>query len=546
MGKEKPKENKEAKKEQPEDSKQKLADSEKLGFSEAKKEAKGNSEKEFLQELISFLQRKGFIWGPEPEIYGGTAGFYTYAPLGKLLKNKVEAIIRKSLQEEEFFEVECPIVMERKVWEASGHLRGFTDAIITCSKCKANFRLDHLLMDFPETKHFKKPEEYLQFIADKKIKCPNCTGDFNPEIKKHNLMMRTTVGIDQEAYNRPETATTTYLPFLRFSDFFRKQPVFVVFQIGKAFRNEISPRQHVVRMREFTQAEAQLFIKKELKNSFDKFKKVQDDILPLWNYQSQEAGKAPEKIAVKEALEKGFFKSQAYAWTITVAYRLFKSMGIPDDNIRLRQHFPDEKAFYADDAWDVEINTRSFGWVEVCGVHDRTDYDLKQHAKFSGTALEAFDEATGQKYVPHVLEIAFGTDRPVFALIDTFYEKKEKDEGKTVFRIPYHLSPLPIAIFPLMKKPELMAKANEVYDMLKKDFLCTYDETGAIGRRYLRAAEAGTAYCITIDFETLEKEEPDVTVRDRDSEKQIRIKVKKLKEALRQLLEEGKTFDDLK
>src|SRR4030042_77707 len=163
--------------------------------------------KEFLQELTSFMQRKGFVWGPEPEIYGGTAGFYTYAPLGKLLKNRVEEVIRKTLQKEEFFEVECPIVMERKVWEASGHLGGFTDAIITCFKCKSTFRLDNLLGGYPKTKHFKQPEEYLKFIADKKIKCPSCSGDFAPEIKKHNLMMKTTVGIDQEAYNRPETAT---------------------------------------------------------------------------------------------------------------------------------------------------------------------------------------------------------------------------------------------------------------------------------------------------------------------------------------------------
>jgi glycyl-tRNA synthetase len=540
MSKEKPKEAKEEKKEQKEVNKAKPD-----AGKEAKKETKDNAEKEFLQELISFLQRKGFIWGPEPEIYGGTAGFYTYAPLGKLLKNRVEDVIRKTLQQEEFFEVECPIIMEKKVWEASGHLGGFTDAIIICSKCNSNFRLDHLLIDYPETKHFKKPEEYLEFINEKKIKCSSCGGELKQEIKKHNLMMRTTVGIDQEAYNRPETATTTYLPFLRFTDFFRRQPVFGVFQIGKAFRNEISPRQHVVRMREFTQAEAQLFIKKELKNNFEKYHAVENEILPLWSFQNQEAGKEPERIKVKDALEKGFFKSQAYAWAISVAYKLFKNTGIPESNIRMRQHFPDEKAFYADDAWDVEIKTRSFGWVEMCGVHDRTDYDLKQHAKFSGAALEAFDEATGQKYVPHVIEIAFGTDRPVFALLDTFYDKKEKEEGKTVFRIPYHLSPTPIAVFPLMKKPELVKKANEVYEMLKKDFLCTYDEAGAIGRRYLRAAEAGTAFCITIDFETLEKEEPDVTIRDRDTEKQVRIKIKKLKETLNVLINEEKKFDDL-
>lgn len=512
-----------------------------------KKEKKSrDNKKEFLQDLISFMQRKGFVWGPEPEIYGGTAGFYTYGPLGKLLKNRVEDVIRKTLQQEEFFEVECPIVMERKVWEASGHLKGFTDLMVVCSKCKANFRVEHLLEDHPEAKHFKKQEEFLEFIKEKNIKCPSCAGDFKPGIKKHDLMMRTTVGINQEAYNRPETATTTYLPFLRFTEFFRRQPIFGVFQIGKAFRNEISPRQHIIRMREFTQAEAQLFIKKELKNEFERYKEVEDDILPLWDYKSQEANQPLQRIKVSEALKKGFFKSKAYAWTAALSYKLFRNMGIPEQRIRMRQHFPDEKAFYADDAWDVEINTNSFGWIEVCGVHDRTDYDLKQHAKHSGKELKAFDEATGEKYVPHILEIAFGTDRPVFALLDLFYEKKERTEGKTVFKIPYHLSPVPIAVLPLMRKPELVKKAREVYEQLKKYFLCVYDETGQIGRRYLRAAEAGTAFCITIDYETLEKKESSVTIRDRDTEKQVRVNIKDLRETLRALLNQEKKFEDLK
>lgn len=505
-----------------------------------------DNKKEFLQELISFLQRKGFVWGPEPEIYGGTAGFYTYAPLGKLLKNRVEEVIRKTLQKEEFFEVECPIVLEKKVWQASGHLKGFTDAMIACSKCKAVFRLDQLLEDYPETKHFKEAKQFLKFIKEKKLKCPSCEGGFKPQIKKHDLMMKTTVGINQEAYNRPETATATYLPFLRFTDFFRRQLVFGVFQIGKAFRNEISPRQHIIRMREFTQAEAQLFIKKELKNNFEKYKQIENNVLPLWDYKSQEKKQQPQSIKIRDALKKGFFKSQAYAWTIAVTYKLFTNIGIPPDKIRIRQHFPDEKAFYADDAWDVEINTKSFGWVEVCGVHDRTDYDLKQHAKYSKTPLEAFDEATEKKYIPHVLEIAFGTDRPVYALLDLFYEKKEKEQGKTIFKIPYHLSPVPIAIFPLMKKPELTSKAKQVYNNLSKEFLCIYDEAGQIGRRYLRAAESGTAFCITIDFETLEQKPETVTIRDRDTEKQVRIETGKLRETIRALINQEKKFEGMK
>lgn len=491
------------------------------------KEEKKDDRADFLKELTSFMQTQGFVWGPEPEIYGGTAGFYTYAPLGKLLKNKVEEVIRKTLQAEEFFEVECPIVMEKKVWEASGHLKGFSDKMITCSKCKANFRLEH--------------------IDKNKPVCTSCNNQLNlSDAKEHDLMMKTKIGINQEAANRPETATTTYLPFLRFTEFFRKKPVFGVFQIGKAFRNEISPRQHIIRMREFTQAEAQLFIKKELKKEFEKYKEVEDDVLPLWDYKSQEAKKEPTDTKIKEALKKGFFKSQAYAWTTAIAYKLFINTGIPKENIRLRQHYPDEKAFYAEDAWDVEINTKSFGWIEVCGVHDRTDYDLKQHAKHSKTELEAFDEITGKKYIPHILEIAFGTDRPVFALLDQFYEKKEKEQGKTIFKIPYSLAPIQASVFPLIRKPELTKKAREIYQDLSKEFICTYDETGAIGRRYLRAAEAGTPYCITIDFETLEKKPETITIRDRDSEKQERIEITKLKQTFRELFNQEKKFDELK
>jgi glycyl-tRNA synthetase len=297
-------------------------------------------------------------------------------------------------------------------------------------------------------------------------------------------------------------------------------------------------------MREFTQAEAQLFIKKELKNNFPKYKEVAEDILPFWDYKSQEKAEPAQKITLKEALEKGLIKSQAYIWGLNIAYKLFKNLGIPEENIRLRQHFPDEKAFYADDAWDVEINTKSFGWIEACGVHDRTDYDLKQHAKHSGTPLEAHDEETKEKYVPHIIEIAFGSDRPVFTVLDNFYEEKEKDEGKTTLKLPYHISPITASILPLMKKPELTKVAKRVFSDLGKEFTTTYDETGAIGRRYLRAAEAGTPFCITIDYESLEGEET-VTLRDRDTEKQKRVKTKELKNLIRELISGEKTFEEI-
>lgn len=498
-------------------------------------------EKDFLKELVPFMQSKGFVWGPSPEIYGGVAGFYEYGPLGKLLKNRVEDKIRKTFQMNGFFEVECPTVMPRAVWEASGHLGGFTDPMILCSKCKASYRVDHLISEkYPDTQIHK--EDYLAFIQEKKMKCPSCGNEFEHKILQHNLMMRTTIGVDTEAYNRPETATTTYLPFIRYYDFFRKKLPFGVFQIGKAYRNEISPRQHITRMREFTQAEAQVFIDPEMKNEWPKFEEAKEELLPLWPHEEQEKGK-PIPTKLKDAIQKGTFKNKAYAWTVFMAYQVFKEIGIPEEKMRLRQHAPDEKAFYADDAWDIEIDLRSFGWTECCGIHDRTDYDLKQHGAASKKTLEAFDEASGRKFTPHILEIAFGSDRPTFALLDIFYDKKEKEEGKTVLKLPLALSPIQVGIFPLMKKEELTKAAKEVYEQLNKEFICFYDETAAIGKRYLRAAEMGIPFCLTIDFDTLN--DKSVTIRDRDSEAQVRIKTIELNMVLKKLFA-GEAFSKLR
>lgn len=496
----------------------------------------------FMKEFMSFVQDKGFIWGPSPEIYGGLAGFYTYGPLGKLLKNNVEDAIRNVFRKNEFWEVECPTVMQRIVWEASGHLAGFTDPMVICKKCKSEFRLDHLIKElFPGTKiNMIDRKEVLSLITEKNLTCPNCKSEFEHKILDHNLMMKTTIGVNTEAYNRPETATTTYLPFPRYVNFFRKKVPFGVFQIGKAYRNEISPRQHLLRVREFTQAEGQLFIFGDQKQEFEKFEAVKNEKMPFWTAEMQKSEQNPALISTEDALKKGFIKTKAYAWTLNVAYKQFLAMGIPSSKIRLRQHHADEKAFYADDAWDIEVELRSFGWFEMCGVHDRTDYDLKQHSKFSKQELVTSDEKH-KKETPHILEIAFGVDRPVFALLDIFYEKKEKEEGKTMFRVPYQLAPVKVAIFPLMKKPELVEKAEKVYDLLFKEFTCEYDDAGSIGRRYLRETETGTPYCITIDYDSLQKD--DVTIRDRDSEKQIRVKVTELKIVLHKLFDKEVVFE---
>jgi len=484
---------------------------------------------DYLQNLLSFVTDNGFIWGPSPEIYGGVAGFYDYGPLGKLLKNNIENAIRKVFSLHHFWEVECPTVMPEQVWKASGHLSGFNDPLILCSSCSAEHRVDKLLEESGaiENAGGLSDEESLSLIKKNSIKCQRCNSDLQEVIKKHSLMMQTTIGTDTVAFNRPETATTTYLPFKRYDDFFRHKFPFGVFQIGKAYRNEISPRQAVMRGREFTQAEGQLFIFKDQKNNFPRFDSVSKHELPLWFADSDKV------ISTKlgDAVSSGQLKNKAYAWTLCLAYDLFVAMGIPTEKIRMRQHGDDEKAFYAEDAWDIEIYLNSFGWYEVCGVHDRTDYDLTQHAKASGKKLTAFNENSKQQETPHIIEIAFGTDRPTFALLDIFYDNS--DINHKIFRIPANLAPVQVGVFPLVNK--VSEKAKEVFDKLHPIFRCKFDSSGAIGRRYYRADEEGIPFCITVDFETLEQ--GTVTIRRRDTGEQTRVSIESLAEELQSLIE---------
>lgn len=503
------------------------------------------TEKNFFKEskeFMSFVQEAGFIWGPEPEIYGGLSGFYTYGPIGKLLKNKVENSVRSIFNSNGFRELEGPTVLPDSVWKASGHLETFSDRVIKCKDCGSIFRADKLIeevLDVSADSYSSK--KILEIISEEKIKCLSCKGDFEKKISNQSLMMKTSVA-GKDASLRPETATVTYLPYPRMFNFFRKKLPFSVYQIGKAYRNEISPRQNVVRGREFTQAEGQIFIDPNEKNNWDKFELVRKEKLPFWDWESQRDEKKPKEISLEGAIKKKFMKSQAYAWCLYIAYKQFLNFGIPRERVRLRQHWPDEKAFYADDAWDIEINLKNYGWTELCGIHDRTDYDLTQHSKESGIKLEGIRE-NGERFVPHILEIAFGTDRPTYALLDLFYEKKEEGEGKTIFKIPYHMAPVDVSIFPLMKKPELLKVSEEVKEILEKEFIVDYDLSGSIGKRYLRSSTVGTPFAVTIDYDSIKKK--DVTIRDRDSEKQIRIKISELKSTLNKLISGEIDFNSL-
>jgi glycyl-tRNA synthetase len=434
----------------------------------------------------AILVSRGFLWGPSPEVYRGVSGFYDFGPMGKIVKNSVENETRKVFIGNGFFEVECPTLMPEIVWKASGHLDRFIDMITKCKKCKNVFKMEGLK------------------------KCPLCGGGLS-EPEEYNLMVKTKVGMDKTMFLRPETATTTYLLFPRLFLFFRRSMPIKVFQIGKAYRNEISPRQGVIRLREFTQMESQMFIKKEQEREFPEFDKIRKEKLVLFPYSL----KKQVSISLGEAVKKKYLKKPAFAWCMHVTEQVMKSLGIKDH--RYRQHNPKERAHYADDAWDVEVRINN-DWVEVCGVHDRTDYDLKRHSEFSKQKMEAGGE------VPQVLEIAFGVERLVYAIL---MNSIKKDGERNLMGIHKSLAPFQVAVFPLIGGKDLETLAEKVYQQLSKDFRSFYDSSGSIGRRYRRQDEIGTPFCITIDHKSLE--DGTVTIRYRDSMEQERVKIDALK-----------------
>ena len=471
--------------------------------------------------IMMLAKRRGFIWGPTPEIFGGVSGFYDLGPLGKEMKNNIIKFISKRLWTLGFWEIESPTVTPEIVWMSSGHLEGFTDPIVQCKKCKAVYRADKLILEiFPELSVSEKNYDSLSnIIQEKNIRCPRCGGEFS-NVRPYNLMMKTTIGVDTTGYLRPETATTTYLLFPRLLNFFRGNLPIKVFQAGKAYRNEISPRQGVLRLREFTQLEAQVFILEKQEYDFQEFKAIEYFKTPILSSSMQENNETSPKIMTfRELIDEGFVKKEAYAWTIWVGYQTLLDMGFSPDKIRLRQHLPDEKAHYALDAWDIEVYTKDFGWIEVCGIHDRGDYDLSRHQTYSKTSMEV--NVNGKKVVPHILEIAFGIERPLYCLLEHSYRE---DAQRVWLDLPAFVAPIQVGVFPLMKKDKLPEIAFEVYsNLIKNGIKAVYDETGSIGKRYRRQDEIGTPLAVTIDYQTLE--DNTVTLRDRNTMKQERIKI---------------------
>ena len=442
-----------------------------------------------MDKLVALCKNRGFVF-PGSEIYGGLANTWDYGPLGVALKNNVKAAWWKKFVTESPYNVgvDCAILMNPSVWQASGHLGGFSDPLMDCKSCKTRHRADNLIEDYMKRKGIEEniagwtDEQMQDYIREKGILCPVCgKGDFTP-IRKFNLMFKTFQGVTEDSsstiYLRPETAQGIFVNFKNVQRTTRKRVPFGIGQIGKSFRNEITPGNFIFRVREFEQMELEFFCK---------------------------PGTDLEWFA--------YWRKFCHDWLL--------GLGIKEENLRLRDHDPEELCFYSKATTDFEF-LFPFGWGELWGVADRTDYDLTQHINTSGKDLSYTDPVTNEKYVPYVIEPSLGVERMVLALLCNAYDEEEVDgETRVVMRFSPAVAPVKVAVLPLQK--QLGERAEAIYFELAKHFPCDYDLSGSIGKRYRRQDEIGTPFCVTVDFDTLEDDT--VTVRERDTMSQIRMPV---------------------
>ncbi len=444
-----------------------------------------NTEKT-MEKVVALCKGRGFIF-PGSEIYGGLANTWDYGPLGARLKNNVKDTWRKRFIQERknSYEVDADILMHPRVWEASGHVASFSDPLLDCKECKMRHRADNLIDDFDENAHADgmTKEEMFEYIKAHSIPCPNCGKHNFTDIREFNLMFQTFRGVTNDSksviYLRPENAQGEYVNFLNVQRTMRAKLPFSIGQIGKAFRNEITPGNFTFRTIEFEQMEFQTFCKEGTDND-------------LYDY----------------------FKEYGMQYYI--------DLGIKPENLRYHDH--EKLAHYAKAACDIEF-LFPFGWGEINGTHNRTDFDLTRHQEYSGQRIDYLDPETNERYIPYIIESTYGLDRTVLALLCEAYDEEVLDAEKNDTRVVLHLSPAvapyKAAVLPLSKK--LSEDALKVYDKLNKHFMTDFDETGSIGKRYRREDEIGTPYCITFDFDSLE--DNCVTVRERDSMEQVRLPI---------------------
>ncbi|MBI2208657.1 glycine--tRNA ligase [Candidatus Woesearchaeota archaeon] len=492
-------------------------------------------EKLSIEDMAVFCKRKGFVY-PNSELYGGFSGFWDFGHLGVELKNNIKSEWWKYhvQQREDIVGIDGSIITHPKVWQASGHVENFEDIMLKCSKCRQEIRADHFIEDKLKTNvEGSNVNEMNDIIKKNKLKCPKCSSDFE-KIEQFNLMFKTSVGPKEDsssiAYLRPETAQLIFADFKLVADNARLKLPFGIAQIGKGFRNEISPRDFLFRCREFEMMEVEYFAHPEKADKCPFIDEAMEEELSFLTAEMQKKKQKPVRMKIKDALKKKII-SEWHAYWLAAEQKWFTGLGAKQENFRVRQHLKKEKSHYALDTWDLEYNF-PFGWKELQGIANRTDFDLKRHIKFSGSDLSIFDEETRKKIVPYVVaEPSQGVERAflVFMFDSYFYDKKREN---VVLKLHPKLAPVKVGVFPLVNK--LDNEAKKLYDSLKKDFNCIFDRSGSIGRRYARADEIGIPYCITIDFDTLKDKA--VTVRNRDDTKQVRIPIKDLRETIRKLI----------
>ena len=451
-----------------------------------------------LKPIVALAKRRGFIY-PGSEIYGGFANTYSFGPYGVELKKNIKDLWWKTFVQlrRDMVGLDGPILLHPKAWKASGHLDGFNDALIDCKACKSRFRCDHLIEEIlHETADGMSIDQMTGLIAQRKVKCPKCGAQDFTEARHFNLMFHTHMsktGQDGDAaYLRPETAQAIFLDFKNIIDTMRVRIPFGVAQIGKAFRNEITPGNFIFRVIEFEQMEIEYFI--------------------------------PEKMW-QEVFEK--WLHSMHEWC--------KLIGLKGAHIHEKEHPKEQLSHYSKRTVDL-VYDFPFGTSELYGLAYRTNFDLRQHAEFSGENLEYTDPETREKFIPHVIEPTFGVERTILAILCDAYDEEtlENGEMRTVLHLAPRIAPVKVAIFPLMKKEPLADKALAVFKMLQGHWYCEYDESGAIGKRYRRQDELGTPFCVTIDFDTLENDT--VTLRDRDSMQQERVPIANLLQILKEKL----------
>jgi glycyl-tRNA synthetase len=489
-------------------------------------------------DIIEIAKRRGFFW-QSSMIHNGVAGFYDYAHLGSLLKRKWENEWRRFFLglDDNFYEIQSSVIMPEDVFRASGHLKHFVDPIVKCAKCGNTERADHILEDkLKENFEGLSPQEMNGLIKKHNIKCPKCKGQLE-STGVFNMLFPMNVGAGkdiQKAYLTGETAQGAYTNFkLEFDAMRRRLPMGLAI-IGKAFRNEIAPRNALIRMREFCQAELQIFFDPDTIKEHPGFKDVAKYRLVLFPTSQRKSGQSVE-MTCQYALRK-LKLPKFYVYHMAKIQQFYLDvLKLPKNRFRFRQLSNEEKAFYNKYHWDIELDLPSLGgFGEVAGIHYRTDHDLKGHQEISGHSQVV--DVEGKKVLPHVLELSFGVDRNVYALLELAYtEEKVRGEERTVLKFPRVVSPFDAGIFPLVKKDRLPKKAKEVQEALEDaGFNIFYDQSGSIGRRYRRIDEIGIAAGITVDYDSLKKD--DVTVRDRDSMTQVRVKIKNLPDVLKRFL----------